>query len=157
MTTVLYPSMPRADAIELSKHYLKMMIFGVETRPNGFDSDGIMWLVENWLMLVKNFRGPGHVNALGAFWLRRHKLRPVPAGRKRTEHLVISLKQFNHFLNPGEQNLEGVYKLFKELEVQMFELVEDFRGKMEGMNHKDLPRFVQELERVTARVKIRHQ
>ena len=134
---------------------MKMMIFGVETRPKGFDVDGVIWLVENWLMLVAKFRGPGEVGPMKTLWFRRHQLRPTRGGMKRSAQLVQTLKQFNHFLHPGERNQEGMYELYKELQTQMFELVEEFRSKMEEMNHKDLEKFKAELERVTGRVKVR--
>jgi len=155
-TTVLYPSLPNAQRIEYSKHYLKMILFAVETRPDGFDFNGIMAIVENWLMLGKNLRGELYPNGVQHMWIRQLEPRNVPHGRKRTQHLVDTLKRLNHFIHPGEQNLEGLYELFKECEQQVFDLVWDFRGRMVDMNHRDLGRYVDALSRVTARVKMRH-
>ena len=156
-TKVLYPNMPSSDRLETAKHYLKQMIFGVETRPKGFDYNGIIWLVENWLMFIKNFRGPGDVGPMHSYWFRRHTLRPVPAGRKRSAHLVVQIKLLQQFLHPGEQNMQGLYEVFDETRTQMFELVEDFRKHMEEMEHEDLPKLLAELERVTNRAKARWQ
>ena len=151
----VYPSMPDAHRLDVSRHYLKMMVFGVESRPDGFDYDGFLWIVEQWLMFIKNFRGPGDLTGMAFLWKRRHKLRPVPGGVKRSQHLVATLKQLNHFLNPGETNLEGVYKMFDEVRTQMFEIVEAFRAEMERQNHKDLQKFLDRLDTLTARAKAR--
>lgn len=145
-TTLLRP-LPNEEALESAKHYLSMMVFDVDTRPNGFDYDGIIALVGNFLKFVKYFRGPGEIPSMDHMWRRRQTLRPVPPGRKRTEHLVITVKQLRPLLSQNGQSLEGMYSLYEELRLQMWELVTDFRMKMEAMKHPDLQRFTLNLDR----------
>ncbi len=148
--TIVYPRLPSEERLESAKHYLKMMIFGVESRPKGFDVDGITWLVGNFLQFVTKFRGHGDVPTMHHLWTRRHKLRPVPHGRKRSQHLVSFVRQLQLMIdNPGEPNLKLIYDLYDEVRTTMYELVEEFRSAMEGMGHKDLGKFTRELERVT--------
>ena len=148
--TVVYPSLPDRERLDTAKHYLTQMIFGVETRPDGFDYNGVTWLVENYLRFISKFRGPGDIPSLQHMWMRRHQLRAVPFGRKRSQHLVFLIKEFKSMLElPGEKPMKMIYDKYEEMSNTMFDLVEDFRTKMEGMGHRDLEKFTRELERVS--------
>jgi hypothetical protein len=149
---------PDPKKLENAKHYLKMMIFAVETRPKGFDYGGVMALVENWLMAVKMFRGEGDVAPIAALYMRRWDLRPPKSGMKRTEQLVQSVKTLSYFLTPGEQNMAGLNEQYIEVRTQMFELVTDFRARLEADGQRDnAAKLRNELERIGARVKARWQ
>ncbi len=152
--TVVYPR-PDYKKLDYAKHYLKMMIFAIDTRPDGFDYNGVMALVENWLMAIKNIRGEGDVAPIAAMFMRKWDLRPPKNGQKRSQQLREAVRQLSFFLHPGEQNMEGLYEQFIEVRTQMYELVTDFRVRMEKMNHEDKNKFIHELERVGARIKIR--
>ncbi|MFN8180136.1 MAG: hypothetical protein U0167_19565 [bacterium] len=148
--TVIYPPLPDSERLDTAKHYLNQMIFGVETRPKGFDYYGVTWLVENFLRFVSKFRGPGDIPTMQAMWVRRHKLPAVPFGRKRSQHLVFLIKTFKSLLDiPGEKPMKLIYDTYEEMTDTMFDLVEEFRAKMEAMNHVDLEKFKRELERVS--------
>ena len=83
-------------------------------------------------------------------WVRRHTLRPVPHGRKRTQHLVFLIKELKYLLdNGGQPALKMIYDKYDEVRTTLFELVTEFRGAMESMNHRDKEKFTRELERVT--------
>jgi hypothetical protein len=41
-----------------------------------------------------------------------------------------------------------MYSILDDVQKQMYELVTDFRGQLEAMNHKDKDRFLTELRRV---------
>lgn len=150
------PSQPSEDRLEHAKHYVKMMIFGVETRPKGFDNDGITWLIENFIMMTKVIRGPGDPPTFQHMWTRKTDLRPVPGGKKRTEHLVDTLRRFNHFLIPGDGNAKGMFELYFEIRTQMFELVDGYRRALEAQgNSKEVQKLNQEIANVTLRTKTR--
>ena len=147
---VSYPPLPDSDRLETAKHHLHMMVFGVETRPKGFDSDGVTWLVEQFLRFVSKFRGPGDIPTMQHMWVRRHKLTPTPFGRKRSQHLVFLCKSLKSLLEiPGEKPMKLIYDTYEELFRTLYDLVEEFRTKMEEMKHPDLESFKRELERVS--------
>jgi hypothetical protein len=150
MGETFYPTTPNADRVAKGRHYLGLMIFGVETRPKGFDTDGITWLVENWLKFRISIRGPGDAMTMQAMWLRKHPLHTPPQGKKRTQHLVDTVKRLNQYLTPNEQNPQAMYSILDDVQKQMYELVTDFRGQMEAMNHKDKDKFLAELRRVSS-------
>jgi hypothetical protein len=150
MGETFYPPTPNAEKVNKARHYLSQMIFGVETRPKGFDFSGITWLVQNWLTFRVVLRGPGDVSSMQLMWLKKHTLHTPPMGKKRTQHLVDTVKRLNQILNPNEQNPQAMYSVITDVQTQMFELVTDFRGQMEAMNHRDKDRFLAELRRVTS-------
>ena len=143
----VYPSLPSKDRLDSAKHYLSQMIFGVESRPKGFDYNGVTWLVDNYLRFVKKFRGHGEVPTLHHLWKRRHELKPVPFGRKRSQHLVHVIKTLISVMEPGYPP-KVVYEAHKEVREQLCQLVTEFRQKMEEMKHEDLGKFERELDRV---------
>lgn len=148
--TVVYPELPDSERMDTAKHYLNQMIFGVETRPNGFDYNGVTWLVENFLRFVSKFRGPGDIPTMQHLWFRRHSVRAVPFGRKRSQHLVFLIKEFKNLVElPGPKPMKMIYDKYDEIRETLYDLVEDFRTKMEGMNHRDQEKFSRELERIS--------
>lgn len=146
----VYPPLPSKDRLDSAVFYLDRMIFGVETRPDGFDVDGVTWLVESFLLFVGAFRGPGDVPTMHHMWVRRHSLRPVPFGRKRSQHLVFLIKELKYLLgNAGQPAIKIIYDKYDEVRTTLFEFVSEFRSAMESRNHRDKEKFTRELERVT--------
>lgn len=144
----VYPSLPNSNRLESSKHYLKMMIFGVETRPNGFDYSGVTWLVENYLQFIKKFRGWGDVPTMALLWKRGPGvIEPVPFNRKRSQHLVFLIRSLMSVMEPGYPP-KIIYDAHHELQDQLSQFVAEFRQKMKEMNHPDLAKFERELDRV---------
>lgn len=151
----VYPDLPNAQRLDYAKHYINQILFGIKTRPDGFTYDSILWLLENWLMFIKNFRGPGDIGTRKHMYSRRRTPRSVPGGFKRSEHLARSLKILLQFLNPGERNLEGVYKIYQDCDEQFFDLAEAARADLERRKDPALSKYVHGLEVLTDRVKIR--
>lgn len=150
-----YPDLPNAQRLDYSKHYINQILFGIRTRPDGFTYDSILWLIENWLMFLKNFRGPGEVGTRKHSYSRRRTPKAVPGGFKRSEHLARSLKILLQFLNPGEKNLEAVYKIYKDCDEQVYDLAEAARADLERRKDPALSKYIQGLDLLTERVKVR--
>jgi hypothetical protein len=144
----VYPSLPNADRVETAKHYLKMMIFDVESRPKGFDYGGVTAMVGNYLMFIKKFRGHGEVGTLAILWKRGPSIiAPVPHGRKRSQQVVFLIRALMSVMEPGYPP-KVIYDAHKELQDQLSQFVADFRQKMKEMDHPDLAKFERELDRV---------
>lgn len=137
-----------SDEIERAEHFLKMMIFAVDTRPKGFDSGGVVALVHNFLKFVRHFRGRGEIPTLELRWIRTETPRAIPTGYKRSQYLVRTVHRMKSVLKPGDTDDDSLFNLYVELRLQMFEFVWEFRSRLQQQGAAEVRRFNTELQGV---------